>query len=98
MTINWIPVTEKMPEPEKPVLICHGTTWSRATWIPKHHTEDRWGEYEGDLDWTEDGEHAYWPEGWYEWNNVEEIHWMIESDKPVTHWAEVTLPSQEGLP
>lgn len=92
--MNWIPVTERMPDPEKPVAVAIAGTqwdiphWARAVWIPKHHKED--GEFEGELDWSDDEEHAYWPEGWYEWNKYDEYHWRI--DHPVTHWAEVELP------
>lgn len=101
MKINWIPVAERMPEPDKPVMVVvqhqHGRHWARARWIPKHHKED--GEYEGDLDWSDDGMHAYWPEGWYEWNEQEEIHWAIgPHSATVTHWAEIALPELEPTP
>jgi hypothetical protein len=94
--LNWIPVTERMPAPNTPVLVLATRSnlsfcWMRAVWVPKYFHEDIHFECEGDLDWSEDGERAYWPEGWYEWNNHEETHWLI--DDPVTHWAVVELPA-----
>ena len=31
----------------------------------------------------------YWPQGWYEWNDQDDTHWMIVDQ--VTHW--MPLPS-----
>ena len=95
--INWIPVAEQKPNPEKPVIVALAADrWTkqrvaRAAWIPKHFKEDV-GDFEGDVDWDEDKDLCYWPEGWYEWNEYEDTHWCI--DDKVTHWAEIELPQQ----
>lgn len=97
--MNWIPVTERMPEPDVPVLVFYEWQpgkhfWSRATWVPKHTVEAfNWDGEEDFLDWDETGNYAYWPEGWYEYNNDEEVCYQL---KGVTHWAAVELPNIES--
>lgn len=98
--MKWIPVAEQMPDPGKPVMVAisaarwYNPHFTRAVWVPKNHFEDDdLGEFQGDLDWSEDGNHAYWPEGWYEWNEYEETHWQLGDN--VTHWAAVELPYKE---
>ena len=84
----WVSVGERLPEPGKPVLIaCNGRAL-RAVWMPKHYaTEADWGEFRGDTD--ED----YWPEGWYEWNGYDEVHWQTEHEP--THWQPLPQPPKE---
>ena len=43
---------------------------------------DEWGDYD------EEKDEYFCPEGWYEWNEHEEIHWKV--DGTVTHW--MTMP------
>ena len=31
-----------------------------------------------------------WPEGWYEWNEHEEVHWFVSDE--VTHWMPIPPP------
>ena len=38
--------------------------------------------------YDETSDEFYCPEGWYEVNSFEEVHWAV--DEPVTHW--MTLP------
>lgn len=99
-TINWMPVTEQMPTPERPVLVACAAEgqytisyWSRAVWVPRFSHEAFSDDYEGDLDYKEKDGEGYWPEGWYEWNNHEDVHWQLPTS--VTHWAEVELPATE---
>ena len=88
-----IPVTERMPEPDMPVLIAvrrsNGTTRRlRASYAPpktlpvgfEMHADD-FGEYDEETD------EYYCPEGWYEHNEYDDVHWAVEGE--VTHWWEL---------
>lgn len=85
--MKWIKITEKMPEPEKPVLVYDSKNVIRARFIPKFYIEDEWGNFLGELDYNKETDLFYWPEGWYEWNAYEEIHWLLTNK--VTHWMEL---------
>lgn len=96
-------MTEQMPPAERPVLVAcaaegHYTIpyWSRAVWVPRFSHEAFSDDYEGDLDCNDEDGEVYWPEGWYEWNNHEDVHWQLPTS--VTHWAEVALPKAEPTP
>ena len=45
---------------------------------------DDWGEYDEETD------EYYCPEGWYEWNEHEEVHWAV-SEAPRA-WRELPPP------
>ena len=99
--MNWIDATTK-PEAGKPVLVAYTENgrqqWARACWVPKYTEEDT-GNYLGDASYNEENDTYYWPEGWYEWNQHEETHWVIDGE--ITHWALIELPSNAdvtGLP
>lgn len=103
--MNWIPVGDRLPEPMKPVLIAFlecgrsKSVVARACWAPaKHANCDDWP-YEEGAEYDEETDAFYWPEGWYEWNQQEECHWMLRG--VITHWMPLPeLPSakQEGKP
>ena len=88
----WMPENKKPPT-QKPVIVVFiengKQRWARAAWVPKFMVEDT--NYEGESDYNEADDTYYWPEGWYEWNHAEEIHWMLIED--ITHWAEIVLPN-----
>ena len=61
----------------------------RALWAEKHTVRvgtdvDDWGEYDEETD------EYYCPEGWYEWNEHEEVHWAV-SETPRA-WSELPQP------
>ena len=97
----WIPVSEQLPKGGHPVLVACGKKVLRAAHAGKFElAEENWGWFndgEGS-DYNEATDMTYWPEGWYEWNEWEEIHWALET--PPTHWmplpeapnAEVSQP------
>lgn len=85
---GWIPVVERLPEPDKPVLASYkldnGRSWAvRAVYIPKYWKVDD-GSFEGETEYSEEKDETYWPEGWYEFNDFDEAHWLVR--EMVTHW------------
>lgn len=62
-----------------------------AEWIPKFFRADSdYGEeFLGELDYNEEKDELYWPEGWYESSfEAEETNWMIASGE-VVGWIEI---------
>ena len=85
---EWIPVADSLPESGKPVLVACGKTVLRAAYAAKFTlSEDDWGYWnDGDgAEYSEADDTTYWPEGWYEWNECEEVHWALPGNS-VTHW------------
>ena len=84
---SWISVDERLPEPGNPVLLDIGKKYPiRALWAAKNTVRvgtdvDDWGEYDEETD------EYYCPEGWYEWNEHEEVHWAV-SETPRA-WREL---------
>lgn len=73
----WTALPGALPEPGVPVLLDIGKKYPiRALWAAKHTVEAA----DDDTDWAEYDEATetyYCPEGWYEWNEHEEIHWAV---------------------
>jgi len=90
--MNWIPITERLPEPGKPVLVACGKIVTRAVHAPSLTLNcEEYGDFEPDGGWYDEATDAfYWPQGWYEWNLHEEIHWALD-DEP-THWMPLPGP------
>lgn len=90
-TATWMPLPGTLPEAGKPVLLDIGKKYPiRAMWAAKHTVQaadddSDWGEYDEATDTY------YCPEGWYEWNEHEDVHWRV--DKTPVAWCE--LPSKE---
>ena len=74
---GWTKLPGQLPEPGTPVLLDIGKQYPiRAMWAAKHTVEAA----DDDTDWAEYDEATetyYCPEGWYEWNEHEEIHWAV---------------------
>lgn len=87
---GWTTLPGQMPEPNTPVLLDIGKKFTiRALWAEKHTVRvgtdvDDWGEYDEETD------EYYCPEGWYEWNEHEEVHWAV-SETPRA-WRELPQP------
>jgi len=86
---KWISVKDKMPNPEIPLLVYGLNEYKkgrrlRACWIPQYYMSTDESEYEGTPDYNEEKDEYYWPQGWYEWNEHEDIHFLIDFD--ITHW------------
>ena len=90
VSAGWISVDERLPEPGNPVLLDIGKKYPiRALWAAKNTVRvgtdvDDWGEYDEETD------EYYCPEGWYEWNEHEEVHWAV-SETPRA-WSELPPP------
>lgn len=83
--MEWIKTSEKMPKPGKVVLaFTENGIIIRTCWIPKFYMCDNDADYVGDCDYNEEKDVYYWPEGWYEWNLSEDIHYKV--DVNITHW------------
>lgn len=80
MVGGWITLPSALPEPGTPVLLDIGKKYPiRAMWAAKHTVE---AHDEADPEWTDyddAGDAFYCPEGWYEWNENEEVHWSVNA-------------------
>ena len=107
---RWIPVTERMPEPEKRVLLMT----RRKGWNGKTFQDIMCGFYEDGNIWSEDSK-ACWdyemkreenydedrddyrvPEGWFEelLNHIDDYNCVAIGDT-VTHWMPLPEPPKE---
>ena len=103
---NWIPVTEKLPESQKPVLVvAEDKTFGyrrtlKAAHVAEHEcsTEDyEWQEYEGETVYDEVNDCFWIPECWYETNAVENNgNWILDDDYRITHWQPLPEMLKEG--
>lgn len=96
---RWIPVSEDMPKNGVPVLAYGYNEYGklrriRADYI-RPYTVEFTGNDEGDVnfaDYDEEKNIYYIPEGWYEHNEHEETHWMIEF--PILGWQPLPNPPE----
>ena len=94
MAGGWIALPGTLPKPGTPVLLDIGKKYPiRAMWAAKHTVQAAdddtdWGEY------VEEDDMYYAPEGWYEWNEYEEIHWAVGTTPCA--WAPLTPTTTAG--
>ena len=92
---GWTKLPGQLPEPGMPVLLDIGKKYPiRAMWAAKHTVQAA----DDDTDWAEYDEATetyYCPEGWYEWNEHEEIHWAV-TETPRA-WMPLHPTSAEGV-
>jgi hypothetical protein len=90
--MEWTEFKNKKPKTGIPVLACGINSCGkirrlRACYIPENFMENDDDSFLGELGedcYNEEKDMYYWPEGWYEWNENEEIHWLIDFE--ITHW------------
>lgn len=96
VSAGWISVDERLPEPGTPVLLDIGKKYPiRALWAAKNTVRvgtdvDDWGEYDEETD------EYYCPEGWYEWNEHEEVHWAVSETPRAWRGLPKPLPAAPG--
>ena len=94
---EWISVEDKLPKTDENVLVQAGKIQMVAMYA--HHGEHE-GEAYDELDvgsWSEDEEHWYWPEGWYEQQVCwDDFKWLQVGDfVKVTHWMPLPEPPND---
>lgn len=102
---EWISVEDRLPETQKPVLVCaKDKTFGykrvlKAAHVGYHEcsTDDyEWQDYEGDTEYDEEKDCFWIPECWYETNAVEDNgNWMLYDDYDITHWMPLPEPPKE---
>ena len=93
---GWISVDERLPEPGMPVLLDIGKKYPiRAMWVPKGRLPVGDGDAGDYGEYDEDSDTYYCPEGWYEWNEHDEIHWRV-TETPRA-WMQLPPTSAEGV-
>ena len=100
-----VAVSERLPEPSVKVLAHYFNDFGKgrticAIWVPAKSRSD-----EGDLDsndfleYDEDGDKYYWPEGWYEAiENWEELGWAKVYEGEVAYWQPLPKWPANALP
>lgn len=93
--MDWKETKQEMPKPELPVIAyglnSHGKIRRmRACYIPENYMESDGDSFLGADCYNEEKDMYYWPKGWYEWNEYEETHWLIDIE--ITHWMNLPEP------
>ncbi len=89
--MEWISTAQRMPANEVPVLADIGKKYPiRAAWIGKFTVEVGAADEFCEEDYNTENDTSYWPQGWYEWNENEDTHWLVTQE--VTHWMHLPTP------
>lgn len=98
-----VAVSERLPDPSVKVLAHYFNALGKgrticAIWVPAKSRSDE-GDLDADdfLEYDEDGDKYYWPEGWYEAiENWEELGWAKVYEGEIAYWQ--PLPQWPALP
>lgn len=99
--MNWIRTIKNKPKKGIPVIGLGLNSNNkirriRVKWIPKYYMECDGDNYIGDdRDYDEKTDQFYWLEGWYEWNEFEDIHWRVDFE--ILYWTHLPEPPIELL-
>ena len=90
--MKWIKIKKELPPTGVPVLafgINSRGEWRtiRAFYAEKYTLEGNGDDY---MDYDEDQDLYFIPEGWYEKNEFEDVNWYVDFD--VTHWMPLPPP------
>lgn len=91
---------DNLPQPGKKYLVKVQTKLGHiihttAEWIPKYFRLGDYDEFEGDLDYSEELDGYYWPEGWYENQYTPDTNWLIHD--PVVAFMEIPVQSDQWV-
>lgn len=91
----WIETKKEMPKNGLPVLVCGVNSYNKTRRMRACYIPDNYIESDGEDFYNEDKDVYYWPKGWYEWNEHEETHWMIDFE--ITHWMQFPEPPNKNI-
>lgn len=92
---GWTRLPGALPKPGTPVLLDIGKEFPiRAMWAAKHTLEVGMDDDSGFGEYDETTDTYYCPEGWYEWNEHEDVHWRV--DKTPRAWAPLPPTTPAG--
>lgn len=85
---GWTKCCDELPEKRRPVIAFGVDEYEhkkilRAIFVPDLSISTDDMDFDGPAEYDENG-NEFWPKGWYEWNETEEIHYKIQF--PITHW------------
>ena len=96
---RWIPVTERLPENDVPVLlsckcgagayVCDGFHTEKYS-MPTPFYEDI------DADYDEETDEYYFPEGWWEVIKNWDDYSCVAIEDTITHWMPLPEPPKDG--
>tara|TARA_R110000868_G_scaffold2590_3_gene18598 strand:- start:2629 stop:3081 length:453 start_codon:yes stop_codon:yes gene_type:complete len=96
---QWVPVSERLPPPNQKVLVHYTNAVGKGRTVCGFHCGEKerdsedYGGFEDGGDWSDDGEHFYWPAGWYEEiDNWEDYSAVAICYGEPTHWRPLPEP------
>ncbi|RLA17869.1 MAG: hypothetical protein DRQ62_14480 [Gammaproteobacteria bacterium] len=96
--MTWINIKEKTPENGKNILVFYKTETGRnimliAAYFGKHELESNNDAFGDDLEYCEEKDEYYAPEGWYEYSeHNDEYSYIYFSGIAITHWMNKPEP------
>ena len=98
--MDWIDISKQKPENGNDVLVFYKTETGRkvillAAYYGTHELESNDDAFGDDLDYNEEKDEYYAPEGWYEsCEHHEEYGYMYITGVEITHWMPLPEPPQ----
>ena len=96
-----VAVSERLPEPSVKVLAYYFNALGKgrticAIWVPAKSRSDEGDDF---LEYDEEGDKYYWPEGWYEAiENWDELGWAKVYEGEIVYWQPLPKWPANALP